>query len=495
MMTSNSDHTRHTANNSTTPKKKTIQKRKSFSESMMKLLPHRRRQSEEVKRTSFVLDDYANVLARDSNFLSANAAGDAATVSSATLSLSESVHTSGNQSSRPSVVSLASVGTFRRQEVELGELLGKGQFSKVYEIVSIDLHHTGTPQAQDDPLVLDVDRLGDDDTMAEYARAAMSKNAKAGQYAMKRLRKKLLRRPKDFTRAAAHLVIEAQYLSKLDHPHILKLRGSALGGASSFQTGNHDGYFLILDRVTETLSQRIHRTWTDRRAGIAGASINESELHFQKTHYALQLASAVTYLHDRRIIFRDLSPRNLGFTGDHSLQLFDFGLARDLPVALGLSNELFHMTQNAGSKPYAAVEVATTGLYNLKADVYSFSMVVYEMFMEQVPFAHLAAPKGKKPFLNNKEFIQAVYIDGERPALEGGIVLPQGWPELLTKCWNADLFKRPNMNEVFFEIEGILAKLPHKNKSLQLSMTPPAPPKVLLENAKRLSLSDLSNEL
>jgi serine/threonine protein kinase len=460
----------------------------------MKLLPHRRRESEEVKRTSYVLDDYANVLSRDSNFLASAAAGDTATVSSATLSLNESVHTSGAQSSRPSVVSLASVGSFQRQEVALGGLLGKGHFSKVYEIASIELNDKTAIQ---DPAVLDVDHLGDDE-LAEYARATMSKNAKAGKYAMKRLRKKLLRRPRDFTRAAANLVIEAQYLSKLDHPNILKLRGSALGGASSFQTGNHDGYFLILDRVTETLSERIHHTWAARRTG-SKASVNEPELHFQKTHYALQLASAVHYLHDRRIIFRDLSPRNLGFTGDHSLQLFDFGLARDLPQALGLSNELFHMTQNAGSKPYAAVEVVTTGLYNLKADVYSFSMVIYEMMMEQVPFGHLAAPKSKKPFAN-KEFIQAVYIDGERPSFEatGAVAtLPQAWQALLTKCWNPDLFHRPTMQDVFFELEGILASLPHKTKSLQLGMTPPAPVKVLLDETKqqhRLSLSDISNE-
>jgi len=454
------------------------------------ILPHRRKQSEEVKRTSYVLDDYANVLSRDSNFLASAGAGDTATVSSATISLNESVDTSsGAQSARPSVVSMASVGSFQRQEVALGGLLGKGRFSKVYEIASIELK-----DKSEEPVVLDVDHLGDDE-LAAYARASMSKNAKAGKYAMKRLRKKLLRRPRDFTRAAANLVIEAQYLSKLDHPNILKLRGSALGGASSFQTGKHDGYFLILDRVTETLSERIHHAWAARRGG---ADADAPGLRFQKTHYALQLASAVHYLHDRRIVFRDLSPRNLGFTGDHSLQLFDFGLARDLPQALGLSNELFHMTQNAGSKPYAAVEVATTGLYNLKADVYSFSMVVYEMMTERVPFGHLAATKSKKPFAN-KEFIQAVYIDGERPSFEAtgeAPTLPQALRALLTKCWNPDLFHRPTMRDVFFELEGILASLPHKTKSLQLGMTPPAPVKVAVEATKqqhRLSLSDLGN--
>lgn len=461
----------------TKPIIKPVTKKNSFNNALMKLLPNRRRQSEEVKQTSFVLDDYANLLTRDSSFLS-SAAGDAATVSSATMSLNESVHAASVMSSRPSVVSVATVGSFQRQEIALGSLLGKGRFSKVYEITSIELD----PKADEagvDACSLDV---------SERARTVMSKHARQGKYAMKRLRKKLLRRPRDFTRAAAHMVIEAQYLSKLDHPNILKLRGSALGGASSLETGNHDGYFLILDRVTETLQERIHKTWATQRS-------SGSELLYQKTHYALQLASAIQYLHDRRIIFRDLSPKNLGFTDDHSLQLFDFGMARELPQALGFPNELFHMTQNAGTKPYTATEVATTGLYNLKADVYSFSMVTYEILMEQIPMGHLAG-KGKKPFAT-KEFIQAVYIDGERPSFEDQPVSapPKELQDLLSKCWQVDMFRRPTMEDVYFELQAILETLPHESG---LGGTPPGPRKVtnmVLETRQqqRLSLSDLSN--
>lgn len=445
----------------------------------MKLLPHQRRQSKEVKRTSSVLDDYANLLSRDSGFLTT--AGEEASVAT-TLSESISVHgasTASNGSvSRPSVVAVPSVASFERQEVALGALLGKGHFTKVYEITSIELFSS------------------DHDDSHHENRAIMSENARAGLYAMKRLRKKLLRRSRgEFTRAAAALLVEAQFLTRLDHPNILKLRGSALGGASSFSTGDHDAYFLILDRVSETLAERIHATWAvQRTAGSNSKKINEAALLYEKTQCALQLASALRYLHDRRIIFRDVKPANLGFSAKvsadqeqtQSLQLYDFGMARELPVALGLANELFHMTQSAGTKPYTAVEVGTTGLYNLKADVYSFAMVVYEMMAEQMPFAHYmdGSKKEHNALISNREFVQAVYIDGERPVFDTAAAPapPQDIQDLLTDCWDADLFQRPTMDQVFARLQDASHLLPGPHNE-DLTAIPPKPqvPLVVME--------------
>lgn len=486
----------------------------------MKLLPHRRRQSEEVKRTSKVLDDYANLLSRDSGFLAATAGGGEEASVATTLTPSDHASTVGNgtSGSRPSVVTLASVAPFARQEVTLGVLLGKGSHSKVYAITSIELSATNNNSNATINNDSSMTNNSDVEDAIVCARSAMSQNARAGQYAMKRLRKKLLRRNRgEFTRAAAALVVEAQFLSKLDHSHILKLRGSALGGASSFQTGDHDAFFLILDRVSETLHDRIYNKWAGQRSTAAGSSSSscESELIHQKTHYSLQLASAMTYLHDRRIIFRDVKPANLGFscTDDQSIQLFDFGMARELPVALGLGrNELFHMTQATGTKPYTAVEVGNSGLYNLSADVYSFAMTVYEMMVEQMPFGHHmqggnsnGAPpmttvggvsksnSSKKGFSNNRAFVQAVYIDGERPVFdfdddsEGSAVFapapPQDIQDLLVDCWQTDLFARPTMEAVVAQLQVIMKRLDVNATTKDKAAIPPTPqaPTVVVE--------------
>ena len=57
------------------------------------------------------------------------------------------------------------------------------------------------------------------------------------------------------------LALEAEFLAKLDHPNIIKLRGLTHSGAAGFANGPC-GYFLIIDRLFETLKERIKR-WHD----------------------------------------------------------------------------------------------------------------------------------------------------------------------------------------------------------------------------------------
>ena len=413
---------------------------KSLRKAAMKLLlPHRRRQNKTVQKTAVIVDDYTNLLRRIS--ISEDADGTVATASSHMPSSEDGSYTA---TSTPCFEAIAALN---RSEVHLGCLLGKGAFSKVCAVDGITL-----AGGKEDP-----------------ARAHMANSAQSGRYVMKRLQQRLTRSPKAFTSAAANLMMEAHFLGQLDHPHILKLRATAAGGSSSFQHGHHDGYFLILDRLSETLEQRIHSTWRTRRDphALRVQPLNETALLQIKLQYALELASALQYLHERRIVFRDVKPSNLGFDTHGTLKLFDFGLARQLPEAMGLPNELFHMTRHAGTRPYTAVEVATTGLYNEKADTYAWAMVVYEMVTEQVPFQEYAAVKDKsnnsskkqqKPFANDN-FVQAVYVDKEMPSFDrtrSPLKVSHALQTLLKKCWSFDLFVRPNMEQACMELQALM---------------------------------------
>ena len=107
----------------------------------------------------------------------------------------------------------------------------------------------------------------------------------------------------------------------------------------------------------------------------------------------------------------DLKPQNLGFRERDVIQLFDFGLCRELPNASHREKELedeetFQMS-GVGTQRYMASEILTTRRYNLKADVYSWSMVVFEMMTWKKPFAEFTTQEHK--------FNVAYY--GERPRL------------------------------------------------------------------------------
>lgn len=47
------------------------------------------------------------------------------------------------------------------------------------------------------------------------------------------------------------------------------------------------------------------------------------------------------------------------------------------------------MTQRVGSRNWMALEVFETRTYNVKVDVYSWSMVLYEMIMHKIPFQEM----------------------------------------------------------------------------------------------------------
>jgi len=205
-------------------------------------------------------------------------------------------------------------------------------------------------------------------------------------YCVKVIRKGLLEKPALFQKAADDLVNEAELLVRMEHTHIIKLRG--LSSASRRPLCNEKKYsqfFLLLDQLSETLGDRIelwkhlatikdhsisdNSTGSSRppvvpspdmkRPNLARSQSQAAQLLHTKMSYAYQMADALNYLHEKRILFRDLKPENIGFRktwkeGDHSLVLFDFGMARDLSsctpiVAANSSNSNSTMPMSSSS--------------------------------------------------------------------------------------------------------------------------------------------------
>ena len=64
---------------------------------------------------------------------------------------------------------------------------------------------------------------------------------------------------------------------------------------------------------------------------------------------ARDVASAMQYLHNQYIVYRDLKPDNIGFDSDGVLKMFDFGLAKRVTSADKTDDDLFNLTGNTGT--------------------------------------------------------------------------------------------------------------------------------------------------
>jgi serine/threonine protein kinase len=96
--------------------------------------------------------------------------------------------------------------------------------------------------------------------------------------------------------------------------------------------------------------------------------------------YVQQLASALQYAHDRRIIHRDVKPENMLLRSDGTVQLSDFGIAKISEIAS------FSSQHNAlGTPAYAAPE-QSLGKPCPASDQYALAIVVYEWLTGQRPF-------------------------------------------------------------------------------------------------------------
>jgi len=257
----------------------------------------------------------------------------------------------------------ADITTLSIEDLELGNFVGRGAFSEVYRLDTIE-----------DDSEHDI-CFSDSDEEPSPRVSQLSLLSQESGLVVKHLRKDLLSNRQRFQSAAADLVREAQYLSRLDHAHIIQLRGWA--EISALSSGEHDSFFLVMDQLDCTLADKI-QGWKEEEAADSRISHLETKLR-----YARELASALEYLHQHRLVFRDLKPENIGILDD-SIVLFDFGLIRELPASECLE-EQFEMS-GVGTLGYMAPETLSTRKYNQQADVYSFSMVLYELLFHKKPF-------------------------------------------------------------------------------------------------------------
>lgn len=202
-------------------------------------------------------------------------------------------------------------------EIVLGKLLGTGAFCDVHDLYDVQLSSCDEVDQSNSPIHQESEQR-----RRKFIHDTCRDETGKPCYVVKHLRPNLAtdRGIKVFTHAAIDCLKEFDILSRLSHRNVVRLRGSAMTGR--IQTGgsrkdykkivqenNPEAFFIVLEKLEETLSQRI-LSWTLTNKRVPPKWISESggqslpPSYLEKLRYARDMASALAHIHSQGMVFR-----------------------------------------------------------------------------------------------------------------------------------------------------------------------------------------------
>ena len=154
----------------------------------------------------------------------------------------------------------------------------------------------------------------------------------------------------------------------------------------------------------------------------------------RRIRFALEIVSALEYVHEQNVAHLDLKPVNVLVTKKNVCKLGDFGcceIVEDAPVSPTRS----YLT---GTFAYRAPELLRGQSASCKADIYSMGICLWQFWTRDMPY------RGK----NQHVVIFGVVSKGLRPKLSADNMPDNKYHELMTRCWSAKPETRPSSKEL-----------------------------------------------
>nr|CAB3478283.1 unnamed protein product [Digitaria exilis] len=179
---------------------------------------------------------------------------------------------------------------------------------------------------------------------------------------------KFIRQPDDEEDAELAAQLEKQFntevttLSRLHHPNVIKL----VGACSS------PPVFCV---ITEFLSGGSLRSFLHK--------LDHKALPLDKIiKISLDIAHGMAYIHSKGVVHRDVKPENIIFDEEFCAKIVDFGISCEEEYCDPLAND-------TGTFRWMAPEMMKHKSYGRKVDVYSFGLILWEMFSGSIPYEEL----------------------------------------------------------------------------------------------------------
>jgi len=155
----------------------------------------------------------------------------------------------------------------------------------------------------------------------------------------------------------SRFIQEAQAASALNHPNVCTIH----------DIQEHDGQMFIVMEFVDG------QTLEEKKGTISLK---------QAIDIGIQIADGLAAAHEKGIVHRDIKPENIMIRKDGIVQIMDFGLAK----LRGKITRLTKEGSTVGTAGYMSPEQVQGNDADHRSDIFSFGVLLYELFAGQLPF-------------------------------------------------------------------------------------------------------------